>query len=340
MSTAVKSPPLGCLAFEGGQAEPEVNQILASYPESSEDICDYQNPPPITAIADLRVASITTSGLSPEFTKQVAEAYGKDKVFSVVLEAVRTNDESLKDLKAGDIKRSPTVLKGLMAGHFFVLDNLLYRRVGLTSALIVVHIWLQSQILDMCHDHLLSGHQGGDRTYASIKSSAWWPAVRRHCDAYVLSCTACQIGKRRTGKLPGLLQGIEVPKKPRDFMQMDFVTSPLPVREGVNAVLLVTCRMTRAIVLVPTTSHATAFETAQHFYARVLPRIGLPRVIISDRDPKFASDFWQSLHKLVGTMLAMSTAHHPQTDGLAQRAIVSLEIALRTFCAFGSTQRA
>lgn len=34
----------------------------------------------------------------------------------------------------------------------------------------------------------------------------------------------------------------------------------------------------------------------------------------------------------------MSTAHHPQTDGLAERAISSLEKALRPFCSFGSTQ--
>lgn len=332
---------LASLVFgEGGQAEPAEGSSLQSYldAESHDEASNEWNPLPISDDADLRLASVTSSGLSPEYAKQVSEAYAKDKVFSVVFEAVRANDKSLKDIKLEEVKLPPTVLRDLKGGRFYVLDNLLYRRDGLTSALVVTDIWLQTQILDMCHDHLLSGHQGGDRTYARIKSVAWWPAVRRHCDAYVLSCTACHLAKRRTGKPPGLLQEIEVPRKPWDVIHMDFVTALPPSRGDINAVLLVTCRMTRAIVLVPTTSHATAVETAQHFYFHAIPRIGLPRVIISDRDPKFESDFWQSLNKLFGTKLAMSTAHHPQTDGLAERAIGSLEEALRTFCAFGSTE--
>lgn len=333
---------LASLLFGGGGAAepPEVESSLSSFLSSTTPTetpeTEWQ-PMPISADADLRVASITTSGLSPDFAKQVSEGYNKDPVFSVVLKAVKENDKTLSEVKAS-VSLPPLVVRDLKAGRFFVLDNLLYRRDGLTSALVVTDVWLQTQILDMCHDHLLSGHQGGDRTYARIKSVAWWPAVRRHCDAYVLSCTACQIAKRRTGKPPGMLQEIEVPRKPWDIVHMDFVTALPPARDNINAVLLVTCRMTKCIVLVPTTSHATAVETAQHFYSYALPRIGLPRIIISDRDPKFESDFWQGLHGLFGTKLAMSTAHHPQTDGLAERAIGSLEEALRTFCAFGSTQ--
>lgn len=334
---ALRLAPL--LFGEGGQAEPSsgsANRVSAYlYQEAIEP--DSWSPMPISTDGDVRLASITTSGLSSDFAKQLKEAYAKDKVFAVVLEAVSDNTKTLKEVKS-TTTLPPTVVKDLNAGRFFVLDDLLYRRDGLTSALVVPDVWLQTQILDMCHDHLLSGHQGGDRTYARIKSVAWWPAVRRHCDAYVLSCTACQLAKRRTGKPPGMLQEIEVPRKPWDIIHMDFVTSLPPARDGVNAVLLVTCRMTKSIVLVPTTSHATAVEVAQHFYVHALPRIGVPRIIISDRDPKFESDFWQSLHQLFGTKLAMSTAHHPQTDGLAERAISSLEEALRTFCAFGSTQ--
>ena len=42
---------------------------------------------------------------------------------------------------------------------------------------------------------------------------------------------------------------------------------------------------------------------------------GLPHSIVSDRDPRFVSKFWQGLWELLGTKLRMSSAYHPQTDG-------------------------
>lgn len=42
-------------------------------------------------------------------------------------------------------------------------------------------------------------------------------------------------------------------------------------------------------------------------------------MIISDRDPKFLSDLWASLFKLLGVKLLYSTAYHPQTDGASER---------------------
>jgi len=42
---------------------------------------------------------------------------------------------------------------------------------------------------------------------------------------------------------------------------------------------------------------------------------GVPITIISDRDPKFVSNFWKSLQGALDTKLNLSIAFHPQTDG-------------------------
>jgi hypothetical protein len=42
---------------------------------------------------------------------------------------------------------------------------------------------------------------------------------------------------------------------------------------------------------------------------------GFPKVIVSDRDPKFTGNFWKELWKMSGTTLAMSSTYHPQTNG-------------------------
>ena len=43
--------------------------------------------------------------------------------------------------------------------------------------------------------------------------------------------------------------------------------------------------------------------------------MGVPQVLISDRDSKFTSSFWRSLWSLLGCKFNMSSAFHPSTDG-------------------------
>jgi transposase InsO family protein len=57
---------------------------------------------------------------------------------------------------------------------------------------------------------------------------------------------------------------------------------------------------------------------------------GVPRTIVSDRDAKFVSKLWTSFQEALGTILRMSTAFHPQTDGQSERAIQTLEDMLRS----------
>nr|GEZ95602.1 putative reverse transcriptase domain-containing protein [Tanacetum cinerariifolium] len=65
------------------------------------------------------------------------------------------------------------------------------------------------------------------------------------------------------------------------------------------------------------------------YLKEVVTRHGIPVSIISDRDPRFASNFWRSLQKALGTRLDMSTAYHPETDGQSERTIQTLEDMLR-----------
>ncbi|KAL0463175.1 UNVERIFIED_CONTAM: Transposon Tf2-12 polyprotein [Sesamum latifolium] len=55
----------------------------------------------------------------------------------------------------------------------------------------------------------------------------------------------------------------------------------------------------------------------------------IPTSIVSDRDPRFTSHFWGSLHRALGTKLHFSTAFHPQTDGQSERTIQTLEDMMR-----------
>ncbi|MBW0567285.1 hypothetical protein O181_107000 [Austropuccinia psidii MF-1] len=76
-------------------------------------------------------------------------------------------------------------------------------------------------------------------------------------------------------------------------------------------------------------------NTALLFWNNIISNCGVPKIIISDRDPKFTSEFWTNLYDMLGTKLAFSTAYHPQTDGLAERMIQTMEDIAKRFCAYG-----
>ncbi|MBW0523979.1 hypothetical protein O181_063694 [Austropuccinia psidii MF-1] len=76
-------------------------------------------------------------------------------------------------------------------------------------------------------------------------------------------------------------------------------------------------------------------DTALLFWNNIISTCGVPKIIIGDRDPKFTSEFWTNLYDMLETKLALPTAYHPQTDGLAGRIIQTMEEILRRFCAYG-----
>ncbi|GJV25779.1 putative reverse transcriptase domain-containing protein [Tanacetum coccineum] len=70
-------------------------------------------------------------------------------------------------------------------------------------------------------------------------------------------------------------------------------------------------------------------KLARLYIDEIVARHGVPTSIISDRDGRFTSRFWQTMQKALGTRLDMSTAYHPQTDGQSERTIQTLEDMLR-----------
>ncbi|MBW0562750.1 hypothetical protein O181_102465 [Austropuccinia psidii MF-1] len=79
----------------------------------------------------------------------------------------------------------------------------------------------------------------------------------------------------------------------------------------------------------------TAMDTAIMIWNKVINHTGLFQNIISDKDLKFTSALWTNLHNMFGAKLSFSTAYHPQTNGLAERMIQTLEDMIRIFCAYG-----
>ncbi|MBW0483664.1 hypothetical protein O181_023379 [Austropuccinia psidii MF-1] len=117
---------------------------------------------------------------------------------------------------------------------------------------------------------------------------------------------------------------------------MDWVTGLVPGgKEKFSACLIIVYRFSKSMRCLQFHKEDTAMDTALLFWNNIIATWGVPKIIISDRDPKFTSEFWTNLYEMLGTNLVFSTAYHQQTDGLAERLIQTMEDILRRFCAYG-----
>ena len=112
---------------------------------------------------------------------------------------------------------------------------------------------------------------------------------------------------------------------------MDFITHLPKTRVGYDSLMVIVDYVTKIMILWPTHNIATAVDTAKVFMDVVVRLHGLPRVIVSDRDTKFTSNFWREVCRVMGTTLAMSSGFHPQADGQTERANRSIEEMLRAY---------
>ncbi|GKA37129.1 putative reverse transcriptase domain-containing protein [Tanacetum coccineum] len=110
---------------------------------------------------------------------------------------------------------------------------------------------------------------------------------------------------------------------------MDFVTKLPRTAAGQDTIWVIVDRLTKSAHFLPMREDDTLEKLTRQYLKEVVSRHGVPVSIISDRDGKFTSHFWKSLHKALGTRLDMSTAYHPETDGQSERTIQTLEDMLR-----------
>ncbi|GKE12301.1 ty3-gypsy retrotransposon protein, partial [Tanacetum coccineum] len=223
-----------------------------------------------------------------------------------LIDDLRKENEMLDELKVIHQKlKRKEVLDGFQHEQGMILFHDRY--------FISVESKLKELLLSEFHNMSMAGHSGVKKMLVGMSALFYWKGMRKSIEDFIRKCLVCQQTKYSTQALAGLLQPLLTPSGVWEDVSMDFITG-LPVCKGLSIILVVVDHFTKYAHFETSPASFNAPKVAEVFMNIVVKYHGIPKTIVSDRDPNFVSKFWKKLFEASGIKLNHSTAYHPQTD--------------------------
>nr|GEU65301.1 reverse transcriptase domain-containing protein [Tanacetum cinerariifolium] len=151
------------------------------------------------------------------------------------------------------------------------------------------------------------------------------PNMKAEIAMCVSKCLTCAKVKAECQKPFGLLVQPVIPVWKWENVTMDFITKLPKTSTSQDTIWIIVDRLTKSAHFLLMKEIDSMEKLTRQYLKEVVSRHGVSVSIISYRDSKFTSCFWQSLNKALGTQLDMSTAYHLHTDGQSERTIQTLK---------------
>ena len=112
---------------------------------------------------------------------------------------------------------------------------------------------------------------------------------------------------------------------------MDFITKLPRTNTQHDSIMVVVDNLTKVAHFIPVKITRKESKIAYVYMKEIARLHGIPKIIVSDRDPKFTSKFWKGLFNGFGTNLKFSIAYHLESDGQTERENQVIEDMLRMY---------
>ena len=119
------------------------------------------------------------------------------------------------------------------------------------------------------------------------------------------------------------LQPPPIPEECWQSVSMDFVFGFPEDAHKNNGIFVFVGRFSKMVHLAAVNESICAHGCALVFINTGFRLHGLPRELVSDRDPRFTATFEQSVFRSLGARLATSTSDHPETNVQTEPVIAS-----------------
>lgn len=196
---------------------------------------------------------------------------------------------------------------------------------------IVAPVGYRRHVLAMAHNSEWSGHLGINKTHHMILKHFFWPGLKADVIKHCQSCHVCQLtGKPNQVILPAPLHPIPVTGVPFERVIIDCV-GPLPKMKSGNEYLsTIMCTATRFPEAIPLRKIAASsiIKALTKFFST----FGLPHIVQTDQGTNFQSKLFKQVLQSLGVKHAVSSAYHPESQGVLERWHQTLKSMLRKYC--------
>ncbi|GKC72193.1 putative reverse transcriptase domain-containing protein [Tanacetum coccineum] len=153
--------------------------------------------------------------------------------------------------------------------------------------------------------------------YQDLKKLYWWPNMKAKIATYVSKCLTCAKVKAEYQKPSGLLVQLEIPQWKWENITIHFVTKLPKTATGQDTIWVIVDRLTKSAHFLHMREDDSMEKLTRQYLKEVVLRHGVPVSIISNRDSRFTSHFWQSLQKALVTILVLKLHHSKRCMGVS-----------------------
>ncbi|HSG21073.1 MAG TPA: DDE-type integrase/transposase/recombinase, partial [Burkholderiaceae bacterium] len=205
--------------------------------------------------------------------------------------------------------------------------EVLYRVMADGSRREVPHPSVRALVVERAH--ALSGHFGARRTLHLIHGRYWWQGLQKDVQAHVGSCAECDRVRASFSHQVPVLRPLPIEGL---FFRWGVDTSgPYERSKRGNAYILHAVEhFSSLMVAVPMPSKESA-ETAYAFSTGVLAYFGSSAQVLTDNGGEYQGQF-TTLMQRCHIDHRTTSANHPQSNGLAERAVQTVKRSLRKLC--------
>lgn len=164
----------------------------------------------------------------------------------------------------------------------------------------------------------MAGHRGRNNTLDLISKKYIWKGMEAQIREYVVTCDTCQRVNSNSVNIRSEMTPVTIPKYPMKQIGVDIKTLP-ETEDGYKYFVLAVDYFTK-YVEARALKDKSADSVARFIFEDIICRYSCTvNIQINDQGREFVSSISDKLHSLIGVKQRVTSAYHPQANGLTER---------------------